>query len=82
MKVLAEGKWKAPWLSERDCTTSQCGARLLVEEADLKAIDYTDAFGFVCPICGKTIRIPAGEIPERIKEVLNRTRKYGNSYDR
>jgi hypothetical protein len=82
MKVLAEGKWKIPWQGERDCKTPQCGAKLLVEETDLIAIDHTDAFGFVCPICGKTVRVPAGEIPERIKEKLNKTRKYASSYDR
>ena len=82
MKVLAEGKWKVPWEGERDCGTAQCGAKLLVEERDLFAIDYSDAFGFTCVVCGKVTRVPRSEIPERIKEKLEKTRVVNTDYDR
>lgn len=75
MKVISEGKWKTPWQEERTCKTPQCGAQLLVEESDIKAPDYTSSFHYLCAVCGTQNPLPAGDIPDRIKQQLNKTRR-------
>ena len=75
MKVLAEGTWKNPWSGEFVCPTKSCGAKLLVEEADVKARDYSTGYVYKCPICGKDNLVPTDDLPQRIKEVLDRVRK-------
>lgn len=81
MKILKEGTWENPWSHEFTCTENDCRAELLVEEADVKAPDYTDSnrFTFECAVCGHTNVIPANGLPLRIKKTLNATRKYSSS---
>ncbi|OGF38049.1 hypothetical protein A2482_00375 [Candidatus Falkowbacteria bacterium RIFOXYC2_FULL_48_21] len=77
MKVLEEGKWKNPWSGEYVCCEKSCGAKLLVEENDLLArFDKTDENYFVCPICGRENNVPRNDLPLRLKEKLNKKRKY------
>lgn len=83
MKVIKSGKWNNPWSDEFTCTT--CGAVLHVEESDLKAHDNDlDANYFICVECGKNNTISKDSLPLRIKEYLNKIRKYSayGFYDR
>ena len=74
MKVLKEGKWNIPWSGEYDCPT--CEARLLVDEKDVKAVDYGHGFDCVCPLCGKSVKISDKDLPQRVREALERKRKH------
>lgn len=75
MKVLKEGKWNVPWTTEVDCKT--CEAKLLVEESDVKpTYDVSNSFYCVCAICGKEINIPAKDIALRVKEKVEKSRRY------
>ena len=78
MKVIKEGAWTVPWKQEVTCTDKHCGALLLAEESDVKAPDYqsVDIFKVVCPICGTDLYLPVKELPRRLKDELNKTRKY------
>lgn len=80
MKVLEKGKWKMPWSTEALCPQKECGAKLLVEEADVKPVDYSSRNDFVaeCAICGDTIPIKVAEIPLRLQKALNKKRKYSS----
>lgn len=75
MKVISEGKWKTLWQKECTCKTPQCGAKLLVEESDIKAPNYTSTFCYECAVCGTENPLPANNIPDRIKQQLNKTRR-------
>lgn len=77
MKVLKEGKWNVPWSGKAKCPT--CEAELLVEEADVKPVDYGRGFFCSCAICGKAITVEEDDLPLRVKEILNKKRKYSSS---
>ena len=75
MKVIKEGKWTVPWQQEMTCTDKQCEAQLLIEEADVIAPDQSELFKAVCPVCGTSLVLKSSELPRRIKDALNKTRK-------
>lgn len=77
MKVLKEGKWNLPWSGKAICPT--CDAELLVEEGDVKPVDYGTGYFCACGVCGKAIMIPDKDLPLRIKEALDKKRKYSSS---
>ncbi|HTM68016.1 MAG TPA: hypothetical protein VL426_01850 [Candidatus Binatia bacterium] len=80
MKVVKEGKWNVPWSGEYGCRT--CEAVLHLDEADVKPTDNrSNEFYFVCPVCGKTTEVPAKDLPLRVKETLEKKRKYWSSGD-
>jgi len=77
MKVLEEGNWKNPWSGEYVCCEKSCGAKLLLEENDLKTrFDEDDKNYFVCPVCGRENNVPSKDLPLRLKEKLNNKRGY------
>jgi hypothetical protein len=53
MKVLKEGNWKNPWSMEMVCDEHDCGATLLVEEEDVKPVDYSKKKDYYaeCLVC-------------------------------
>jgi hypothetical protein len=79
MKVLKEGKWNNPWSGTYACPT--CEAELLVEERDVKPVDYSTGFTCACVVCGHAIKIPDKDLPLRVREGLERKRKYSSSWD-
>ncbi len=82
MKVLEEGKWKMVWSAEMVCSEKSCEAKLLVEEADVKAVDYSSSrndFYAVCAVCGANMNVAASALPLRMKKELNAKRKYSSS---
>ena len=81
MKVLDEGKWKMVWSAEMLCSEKSCEAKLLVEESDVKAVDYSSKNDFyaVCAVCGASINVSAAALPLRMKNDLNNKRKYSSS---
>ena len=79
MKVVKEGKWNVPWSKECACKT--CEAVLLVDEADVKPVDNSTGFYFVCPICGKHTSVESRDLPLRVREALEKKRKYWSSGD-
>ena len=83
MKALEGGKWKMPWTIEAVCSEKQCGAKLLVEEKDVKPIDYSERNDFYaeCAICGTQLHIPVASLPLRLQKILNKKRKYRSSLD-
>jgi len=78
MKVLKKGREQKGWAKEFKCTASGngeegCGAKLLVEEADIKYTGskhcYGDSspdyfYGFICPDCGGVTDVD--DLPRRI----------------
>src|SRR3989338_1414633 len=81
MKVLEEGRWKMPWSMETTCSQKQCGAKLLVEEGDVRPIDYGNGFYAKCAICGTSVNIPVSALPLRMQIALNKKRKHSSSTD-
>lgn len=83
MKVLEEGKWKQMWSMEMVCPEKQCGAKLLVEEADVKAVNYSSRNDFYaeCAVCGGSLVITSVMLPLRMSKELNKKRKYSSSWD-
>lgn len=83
MKVLEEGKWKHVWSMEMSCPEKQCGAKLLVEEADVKPVDYSfnDDFYAECGVCGACMYITSLVLPLRLQKELNKKRKQRSSWD-
>ena len=80
MKVVKEGKWNVPWSGEFPCRT--CEAVLLVEEADVKPVDdRPNSFSFICEVCGKHNDLPMKDIAQRVREAVEKKRKYRSSYD-
>lgn len=80
MKVLKEGKWNIPWTGEFSCPT--CEARLLVEEADVLPVDNEpNRYECVCAICGKRFSLKKDEIAQRVREAVDKKRKYWSSGD-
>ncbi len=81
MKVLEEGKWKMVWSVEVPCSQKECGAKLLVEEADVAPVDYSDPakYSCVCPVCGSEISLLASSIPLRVKKVADKKKKWSSS---
>jgi hypothetical protein len=62
-----------------EATCCKCEAVLLIEEADMKAPDYTDHYGFNCMICGHFNVTTSNAVPERIRNNVNKNRKYRSS---
>ncbi len=80
MKVVKEGKWHVPWSGEYACKT--CEAVLLVEESDVKpTYDACGRFYFTCAICGKDSDLPGKDLPLRVRETVEKKRKYSSSSD-
>lgn len=75
MKVLEEGKWQNPWTTETVCKQTQCCAKLLIEEADVAAPDFSNAFTYSCPVCGTVNYLEAKEIPLRVRMKAEKGRK-------
>ncbi len=84
MKIITPGRDQRGWARELICTgdkDSGCGAKLLVEEADLfeeRHADVTNTTHFICAHCGqentvpKTVKIPwllpTREVWEKIQQ--------------
>lgn len=83
MKVLEEGKWKQVWSMEMSCPEKQCGAKLLVEEADVKPIDYSSKNDFYaeCGVCGGSMNMTSDKVPIRMQKELNKKRGKWDSSD-
>lgn len=80
MKVVKEGKWNVPWSDEFPCGT--CEAVLLVEEDDVKPVDNASGkYYFVCAVCGKQNDLPSKGIAQRVREAVDKKRKYWSSGD-
>ena len=79
MKILKEGKWNIPWTTKVSCQT--CEAELLVEEKDVKPVDYGHGYWCACVVCGKSIPIEGDLIAQRVREAADKERKYQSSYD-
>lgn len=77
MKVIKVGIWNEKWEKEMTCPT--CKAVISVEEADVKAVDYSYDFSAACCVCGHPTKISDKDLPLRIKEALNKKRKYPSS---
>ena len=77
MKVLKEGKWNVPWVGGGICPNKECGAEIEVYECDLRpTFDTRDAFECICCVCGHSIPIGADKLPLRVREELEKKRKY------
>lgn len=76
MRLIEEGKWKKPWSIEVVCSEKECGAKLLVEEKDVKPVDYNSGYYTECMICEAQIKITDNSIPLRMKVILDKKRKY------
>ena len=76
MKVLEEGKWKMVWSMELPCSEKECGAKLLAEEEDVKAVYNSSPakYSCSCPVCGSVIYIPPSGIPLRVKAVADKSK--------
>jgi hypothetical protein len=79
MKILEQGIWKKPWSLEIRCDERSCGAKLLIEEGDIRAIDYDHDYYVLCPICKHQMRIVAKDIPLRVSEPADKKRKWRDS---
>ena len=75
MKVLEQGKWQNLWTAEVLCKQSQCGAKLLIEEDDVKAPDYSNGFTYTCPICGAVNYLNENDVPLRVTMKAAKGRK-------
>ncbi len=80
MKLIEEGNWKIPWSMEVVCVEKGCGAKVLIEEKDVKPVDY-DAYNYYadCMICERKILISEKDVPQRMKNVLDKKRKHRDS---
>lgn len=80
MKLIKNGKWNDPWSGKYFCST--CDAEILVEEVDLQPQgNETDSNYYICLECKKANYIHKDHLPLRVKEELNKKRKYWNSGD-
>lgn len=79
MKVLEEGGWRNPWSKEVQCSEKECGAKLLVDEKDVKPVDYGNGYYVNCPICDQSVNFNAKDIPLRMRRELDKKRKCGSS---
>ena len=63
MKVLEEGKWKMLWSMEVVCHEDQCGAKLLVEEVDVKGVNFSSPakYSCKCAVCGSVFDLPPSD---------------------
>lgn len=81
MKVLEEGKWKTPWSMEMVCSEKECGAKLLVEEADVKPVYNSSPAKYeaVCAVCGSKLSVPSALIPLRLKTEVDKNKMWSGS---
>ncbi len=79
MKIIKEGNWKNPWSKEHECGT--CKGVLLVEEKDVKPVDYGTGFYCLCALCGERIEIKSGDLSKRVRDEVDRKRKYSSAWD-
>lgn len=77
MKVIKEGNWKNPWSKEYECRA--CHAVLLVEEGDVKPVDYSTGFYCLCALCGERVIIADADLSKRVRDEVGRKRKYSSS---
>ena len=75
MKILEQGKWQNPWTDEVICKQAQCGAKLQIEEADVNAPDFSNAFTYTCPVCGTVNHLNEKNIPLRVTTKAAKGRK-------
>lgn len=78
MEVLESGRKQKGWANEYTCNArggGGCGAKLLVEEADLFKTYTTDMVGdsttyinFKCPECGQVTTVKKNGVPRRVKD--------------
>ncbi len=82
MKVLEEGKWKMVWSMELMCSEKECGAKLLVEEGDVKSVyDSSPAkYSAECPVCGSVLSLSPPLLPLRLKATVDKKKKWSSSY--
>jgi hypothetical protein len=85
MKVLKAGRSQKGWAKEKECTGSGnglggCGAKLLVEEADIYETGFRGDEGelfrtFKCPECGVETNFEAFELPAALWDRTDRKRR-------
>jgi hypothetical protein len=76
MKVLDEGKSGLLWKDlEKLCSNDECGAKVLVEEKDVKRDSEDYDFFVSCCVCGSSIIISDSDVPFKLKQKL-----YGKSH--
>lgn len=80
MKIIKEGNWKMVWEMEMTCTEKSCGAVILVEEDDVKPIDYSspDTYYCECVVCGSSVNVPKKDLPLRVQKKVNTHKKYSS----
>lgn len=81
MKVLSEGKWNMIWSMEAMCSEKECGAKLLVEEGDVKSVydSWPAKYSAVCAVCGSELSVPAPAVPLRVKAAADKKKKWASS---
>ena len=81
MKIIKEGKWNVPWTGNATCPT--CEAELLVEEKDVLPTYNEMSYFCECVICKKRIELKAKDLPLRVKEEVDKKRKWssGSAWD-
>lgn len=81
MKVLEEGKWKMVWSMELMCSEKECGAKLLVEEGDVKSVYDSHPAKYLaqCPVCGSAFSLSPLLLPLRLKAAVDKKKKWSLS---
>ncbi len=81
MKVLGEGKWKKPWSMEVVCAEKDCEALLLIEVADVSAVDNSSpaSYSSVCMVCNSKIHLKSSSVPKWVKNASDSKKKYWSS---
>ncbi len=80
MKIIKEGKWNIPWTTELSCPT--CEAKLLIEEVDVQPVgNESNKYYCICVICNKECSIKKDDIAQRVREIVDKKRKYWSTGD-
>lgn len=66
------------WSMEVMCSEKECGGKLLIDEADIRAVDYSSPskYSAVCAVCGEFISLAPPLLPKRTKEAVDKKKKY------
>lgn len=78
MKVLEKGMWDNPWSLEAICSEKSCGAKLMIEESDMKPVDNYVRYYASCVVCGHKISVASESLPLRLRNILDKERKYSS----